>query len=248
MAVTHHNPMTPSKRIAIAASLLLSLTTLTSMGAEENLWNLVFSDLPAGQPLKEIPFGINCPGPQRVVTDADNTLVGSAAIGALTTTPLRFTKKTKTNYTPAFTLKADAPYNSGIITTEFDLILTDITVDAAAPVETLLSVPFMNDKGGSDYVLVVVSHGDSELSISLAGAKKSGTFKAGEVAHVKTVLDLSQHTFQAFLNGAPLTDLLQDETKYSTFLGLTIRDGTALGGNHGATFTAGIASLFVKHK
>ena len=239
--------MTIKKRIAIVASLILSVTTLASMGAEETLWNLVFKDLPPGQPLKEVPFGINCPGPQRVVTDADNTLVGSAAIGALTSTPLCFTKKTKTNYTPAFTLKADSAYNSGTITTDFDLIITDITVDASTPVETLMSVPFMNDKGGSDYVLVVVCQGNSQLSISVAGTKKSISFKPGEVVHVKTVLDLSQHTFQAFLNGAPLTDLLQDETKYSTFLGLTIRDGTALGGNHGATFTAGIASLFVRH-
>ena len=240
--------MTTKTRIAIAASLLLSVSTLVSMGADETLWNLTFKDLPAGQPLKEVPFGPNCTGPQRVVTDADNTLVGSAAVGALNTTPLCFTKKTKTNYTPAFTLKADSAYNSGTITTEFDLIINDITVDTGAPVETLMSVPFMNDKGGSDYVLVVVSQGSTQLSISLAGTKKSGSFKSGEVAHVKTVLDLGQHTFQAFLNGAPLTDLLQDETKYSTFLGLTIRDGTALGGNHGATFTAGIAGLTITHK
>ena len=240
--------MTHKIAIASITGLLLSLGTLLSAGAEETLWNITFKDLAPDQPLKEVTYTTPSDGPQRVIADAQNTLAGSKGIAALTGTPLRFEKKTTTNYAPSFILKAVTPYTTGVVTTTLDLIFDKVAISAPQPVETLMALPFMNDKGGSDYIVFIVGEGDSLLNVGLAGTKKALSFKPGEVAHLKTILDLDKHTFQIFLNDAPVSDPVQDNQKFSSFLGLTVRDGTAIGGNKGATFTAGIANLVVTHK
>ena len=228
---------------------ILLLTTAAPVQAEDTLWNLTFKDLKPGDTPKEVPYAAPCSGPQKVVTDAQNTLVGAKSDGTLTNA-LVFTKGSSTHYTPALTLKADTALTTGVITVNFDIFFDTVTPTADHPVATLMAFPFINDKNGSDYILVIACNGPGNLVLGGAGLKKGKTpadFKTGEAAHIKAVLDLNAHTFQAFLNGTPMADPEKDDTKFSTFLGLTVRDGTALGGNNGETFSAGIANLVITH-
>lgn len=229
------------------AVLLLSL--ISPAQAEDTLWNLTFKDLKPGETPKEVPYVAPCAGPQKVTTDAQNTLTGAKTLGTLTN-PLVFTKGSTTHYTPSMTLKADTAFTTGIITINFDIDFDSVTPAADHPVSTLMAFPFINANGGSDYILVIACNGPGNLVLGGAGLKKGKTpaeFKTGEVAHIKAVLNLNAHTFQAFLNGTPMADPEQDDTKFSSFLGFTVRDGTALGGDNGETFTAGIGSLVITH-
>ncbi len=235
--------------VVCLVSLLLLGGGLASVRADETLWNLNFKDLPAGQPPKEVPFTAPCAGPQKVTTDADNTLTGSPAVGSLTT-PLLFTKGSKTHYTPSLALRATAPISSGVITVNFDVLFDKVTPSADHPVETVMAFPFLDDQGGTQFLLAIVCQGPDSLllgGVALAKGKGSSVFKAGELAHIKAVLDLNQHTFQAFLNDVPMADPEHDDKKFASFLGFSIRDGTAVGGNNGATFTAGINNIVITH-
>jgi hypothetical protein len=243
--------MTNPTHLLVLTALLLSSLSLapSSARAEDTLWNLTFKDLKPGQALAEVPYAAPCSGPQKVTTDPQNTLAGGSAMDTLTN-PLVFDKESGTHYAPALTLKATSPFTKGIITVNLDVIFDKITPSAANPVETLVAMPFINGDGGSTYILVIACSGPNELTFGGAGLKKGATpstFPAGKVAHVKAVLDLNAHTFQAFLNDAPMADAEHDDAKFSSFLGFTIRDGTALGGNKGATFTAGIGNLVITH-
>jgi len=225
-------------RLIYLTVLLLSSLAASSARAEDTLWNLTFKDLKPGDALKEMPYSAGCPGPQKVTTTAQDTLAGAPTVGTLVS-PLLFDKETNANYTPSFTLKGTSPITSGVVTINMDILFDRVSPTAANPVETLMAMPFINGDGGAN-----------QLIIGGAGLKKWATpptFQTGTAAHLKMVLDLNQHTFQAFLNDAPMGDPEQDPTKFSSFLGFTVRDGTALGGNKGATFTAGIGNLVVTH-
>lgn len=231
------------------ATLLLAAFAPASARAGDTLWNLTFKDLKPGQPLAEVPYAAPCSGPQKVTTDAQNTLVGGKAMDSLAT-PLIFDKESGTHYAPALTLKATSAFTTGVITVNFDIDFDKITPSAAAPVETLMAMPFIDGDGGSTYILVIASSSATDLTLGGAGLKRGPTptnFTAGKVTHIKAVLDLNQHTFQAFLNDVPMAEAEHDDAKFSSFLGFTIRDGTALGGNKGATFTAGIGNLVITH-
>jgi hypothetical protein len=237
-----------SSLLILVAALVLSMAQ-TSAANADTLWNLSFAGLAPGQPLKEVAYSASCSGPQRVLVDASDSLTGTKALGTLTT-PLLFTKGGTTNYMPSLTLKATDPVAKGIITVTTDVLFDKITPSAASPVETLMAFPFIDGDGGSTYIVTIACSGADTLVMGGAGLAKwatTPTFAAGTVAHLKFVLDLNQHTFQAFLNDAPMGPAETDATKFTSFLGLTVRDGTALGGNHGATFTAGIGSLVVTH-
>ena len=233
--------------ILVAFSLGAALSSAAR--ADDILWKLDFKDIAAGKPLTEVPYAMPCYGPQKVVTDAQNTLVGAQTLDTLSPA-LVFTKGSNSHYTPAFTLRANGAISTGVVTVKFDVAFDAMTVDAAHPVETLMAVPFLNAQGGSDFVLVIVATGPNDLVLggsNLAKGKAPLKFKLGDVVHIKAVLDLDHHTFQAFLNDAPMADPEHDDQKFNNFLGLTVRDGTALGGNNGGTFTAGIANLVVSH-
>ena len=76
------------------AGLLLAGLALSSARGEEMLWNLSLNKLAPGQPLTAVPYVAPCAGPQKVLVDPDNPLVGAAAVGALTSSPLLFTAVT----------------------------------------------------------------------------------------------------------------------------------------------------------
>ena len=235
----------PASRLALSALLLTSL--LVSARAEETLWSLDFKNLKPGEAPTAAPFSAPSSSPQRVMTDAENTLVGAKAVGPLTS-PLLFDKESTSHYLPALFLKGTTPITSGVITVNFDLVFDHINASAEHPVEALMAFPFINGDGGSTFILVVASQGGSSLVLGGAGLKRGKTpvsFKPGEVGHIKAVLDLNAHSFQAFLNDVPMADAEVDEKKFVSFLGLTVRDGTALGGNQGATFSAGIGNLVI---
>jgi hypothetical protein len=236
-------------RLTLPGFLLLAALATSSARAEDTLWKLTFNDLKPGQALAEVPYAAPCAGPQKVTTDAQNTLTGGKAMDSLTT-PLVYTKGSGTHYAPALTLKASSPITSGVITVNMDVDFDKITPVDANPVEALIAMPFIDGDGGSTYILVIACSGATKLTLSGAGLKKGTSpteFMAGKVAHLKAVLDLNAHTFQAFLNDVPMAEPEHDDTKFSSFLGFTIRDGTALGGNKGATFTAGIGNLVITH-
>jgi hypothetical protein len=238
----------PTQLISLVTVLLCGLVS-TCVRADDILWNLTFKDLKPGQALAEVPYAAPCTGPQKVTTDAQNTLVGGKAMDTLTT-PLIFDKESGTHYAPALTLKGTSPITSGIVTVNLDVDFAKINDNPANPVETLMAFPFINGDGGSTYILVIACSGPTDLTLGGAGLKKGTTptnFTAGKVTHLKAVLDLNQHTFQAFLNDVPMAEAEHDDTKFSSFLGFTIRDGTALGGNKGATFTADIGNLVITH-
>jgi hypothetical protein len=228
------------------AGLFLS-GSLSPAKAEDVLWNLNFKNLAPGAPIAEAPFVPPSANPQKVTVDADNKLVGAKSVSTLAS-PLQFTKATTAHYTPAMTLLSDTPVTAGVITITFDLVMDQLSPSASHPVETLMAFPFLNDKGATDFLLVVGCSSPDSLFFNSLGAGKNQTavkFKPGEVVHVKAVLDLNKQTFQAFLNDTPLGDPVQDSQKFSAFKGFTIRDGTALGGNYGETFTAGIGNITV---
>ena len=231
--------------------VLLSFSLIAaSARAEDTLWNLTFKDLKAGQALAEVSYAAPCAGPQKVMTDAQNTLARGAAAMDSIATPLVYSKGSGTHYTPALTLKGSTPITSGVVTVNLDVDFDKITPVDANPVETLMAMPFIDGDGGSTYILVIACSGATKLTLAGAGLKKGSSpteFTPGKVAHIKAVLDLNQHTFQAFLNDVPMAEPEHDDTKFSSFLGFTIRDGTALGGNKGATFTAGIGNLVITH-
>jgi len=236
-------------RLTHLATLLVLGSTASSAHAEDTLWNLTFTDLKPGQALTEVPFAAPCSGPQKVTTDAQNTLVGAAAVGPLAPA-LVYDKESGSHYMPALTLKATTPFTAGIITVNLDVVFDTITPSAANPVETLMAMPFIDGDGGSTYILAIACSGPTSLTLSGIGLKKGSApanFTAGKVAHVKAVLDLNQHTFQVFLDDVPMAEAEHDDTKFSSFLGFTIRDGTAIGGNKGATFKAGIGNLVITH-
>ncbi len=235
------------QKTLITTVLLASFAALSASADELVLWDIKFKDLQPGQVLAEVPFSPGCTGPQRVMQSQENGLVGAQAVGTLSPA-LLYTKATSTNYTPSFILRAQKPYTTGIITISFDITFDRITPSEAA-VETLMAFPFMNALGGSDYVVLIAREGPGTLVVSGANLKKGSsktTFKINDVAHFKMVLDLNKHSFQTFVNEVPMSDEEQSDTKFNSFLGFTVRDGTALGGNHGTAFSAGIANLLVK--
>lgn len=228
---------------------LFSTLAFSSLHAEETLWNLDFKNLTPGQAPAEVAYAAPCDGPQKVTTDTSNTLTGGPAVGALMN-PLLFNKETNTHYTPSMTLKGSAPLNSGVITISFDLAFDHVNPTVAHPVETLMAFPLIAGDGGSPFIIVVAYQGDNTLVVGGTGLAKGpnpALFKVGEVAHLKAVLDLNQHTVQVFFDDVPIAEAAHDDTKFSSFLGFTVRDGTALGGNNGATFTAGIGNLLITH-
>jgi hypothetical protein len=229
----------------LLSTLLLTLS-LASLHAEDTLWNLTFKDLKPGTAPAEVPYAAPCAGPQKVSTDAQNTLLGAATLGTLQT-PLVFTKGSGSHYLPSLALKADKAIASGVVTVNFDILFDTIT-PGPQPVETLMAFPFVAGDGGTPYLLLIVANGD-KLIFAGEGVAKGAKLELarGTAAHVKTVLDLDKHTFQAFLNDAPLTPPEHDDTKFASFLGFTVRDGTAVGGDKGATFNVGIANLVITH-
>jgi len=236
-------------RLAGLASLLLASLVLSSARGEETLWNLSLKKLAPGQPLTVEPFVAPCAGPQKVVVDPDNPLVGAAAVGALTSSPLLFTKGSTAHYTPSFTLKANAPYSSGIITVKMDILFDKIVPVATHPIQTLVTFHFIDAQNASTFFPSIALQSPDTLWVS-SGLSKINTppqFKLGEVAHWKAVLDLDKHTIQFFLNDVPISPPDHDDAKLSSFLGLTIQDGSSLGGNYGETFSLGIANLIVTH-
>jgi hypothetical protein len=231
----------------LSTALLLAIC-FSPLRSDDTLWNLNFKDLKPGQAPTETPFTAPCAGPQKVSTDDANTLLGAATLGSLQS-PLVFTKGSTSHYLPSLALKAATPYTSGTITVNFDLLFDHIT-PGPQPVETLMAFPFLNAAGGTDFILIVAGTGDTKLTLAGEGVAKGekAEFTAGKVTHLQAVLDLDKHTFQAFLDNMPLGPAEHDDAKFSSFLGFTIRDGTAVGGNKGATFAAGIANLTVTHK
>ncbi len=239
---------TPHRFLSLAALSLLFAST-AARAADETLWNLTFKDLKPGQALAEVPFAAPCAGPQKVSVDAQDTLAGVASVGTMTS-PLLFTKGGSGHYLPAFTLKAASAYTTGVITASWDITFDKVTPTAARPVTTLMAFPFMNKDGGSDFIVLIGANGPTDLFVAGAGFAKGAKgqpFKAGDIAHLKAVLDLNAHTFQVFLGDVPLAQPEHDDAKFSSFLGFTVRDGTALGGNNGETFAAGISNLVVTH-
>jgi hypothetical protein len=239
---------TPHRFLGLAALSLLSITPL-ARAADETLWNLNFKNLKPGQALAEVPFSAPCSGPQKVSVDAQDTLAGAASVGTMTS-PVLFTKTGSGHYMPAFTLKAGEAYTSGVITASFDITFDKVTPTAARPVTTLMAVPFLDKDGGSSYVVVIGADSPTDLflaGVGFAKGAKGQAFKAGDIAHIKAVLDLNTHTFQVFLGDVPMAEPEHDDKKFASFLGLTVRDGTALGGNNGETFEAGISNLVVTH-
>lgn len=239
----------PISSFAFAAIAMLTCVFACSARAGDTLWDLNFKRLEPGKPLEEVSFSRNCEGPQKVVQTEADLLVGAKKVGKLSPA-LLFTKKTAANYTPAFTLKAPSPYTSGVITVTFDIVFDELVQTAKFPVETLISIPVLNAQGTAGYALVFVGEGSTSVLVSGSGVLEGGkrtTLKIGEVAHIKVVLNLDKHSFQAFVNDSPLGEEEPGEEKFADFLGLTVRDGTALGGNKGATFSAGIANFLVKH-
>ena len=234
-------------KASLLLSTLLFTASLVSLHAEETLWNLTFKDLKPGQAPAEVPYAAPCAGPQKASTDAQNTLLGAATLGALQT-PLVFTKGSGSHYLPSFALKADKAISSGVVTVNFDILFNNITA-GPQPVETLMAFPFVAGDGGTPYLLLIAASGSDNLVFAGEGVAKGGklNFTRGAAAHIKAVLDLDKHTFQAFLNDTPLSPPEHDDTKFASFLGFTVRDGTAVGGNKGATFDAGIANLVITH-
>lgn len=236
--------------LGLTALLLISVCATNSpVRAEDTLWNLTFKDLKPGQALAEVPFTAPCSGPQKVSVDAQDTLAGAKAVGTMAS-PLLFDKEGSGHYMPAFTLKAASAYTTGVITVSWDITFDKVTPTAARPVTTLMAFPFMNKDGGSDFIIVIGANGPTDLFMAGSGFAKGAKgqeFKAGDIAHIKAVLDLNAHTFQVFLSDVALAEPEHDDTKFSSFLGFTVRDGTALGGNNGETFNAGISNLVVTH-
>ena len=243
------------KRSVIHSSLFpfLALALILSASARfvraEVLWDINFKNLTENEPLQETSYQPGTTGPQQVVQDESNKLVGSKGISDISPA-LLFTKESDTNYTPSFTLKADSAFTSGIITLTYDVAFDTVSPSATSPVETLMAVGFLNGEGGTNYYLVIVGEGASTLIASgsniLKGAERT-TFRVGDTAHFKAVLDLNKRTFQAFLNGKELAPEEQDDSKFNSFIGITVRDGTALGGNHGAVYSAGVGNLKVTY-
>ena len=233
-------------KASLLLSTLLFTVSLASLQAEDTLWNLTFKDLKPGAAPAEVPYAAPCAGPQKVSTDAQNTLLGAATLGTLQT-PLVFTKGSGSHYLPSLALKADKAIASGVITINFDILFDNVTA-GPQPVETLMAFPFVAGDGGTPYLLLIAANGDT-LVFAGEGVAKGGklNFTKGTAAHIKAVLDLDKHTFQAFLNDVPLVAPEHDDAKFASFLGFTIRDGTAVGGNKGATFSAGIANLVITH-
>jgi hypothetical protein len=233
-------------KTSLLLSALLFTLSLASLPAETTLWNLTFKDLKPGAAPAEVPYAAPCAAPQKVSVDAQNTLLGAATLGTLQT-PLVFTKGTGSHYLPSLALKADKAIASGVVTVNFDILFDTVTA-GPQPVETLMAFPFVAGDGGTPYVLLIVANGD-KLVFAGEGVAKGAKleFVRGTAAHIKTVLDLDKHTFQAFLNDTALTPPEHDDAKFASFLGFTIRDGTAVGGNKGATFNAGIANLVITH-
>jgi len=232
------------KSSLLLPTLLLTIA-LSPLRADDTLWNLTFKDLKPGQAPAEVPYAAPCAGPQKVSTDAQNTLLGAATLGSLQT-PLVFTKGSDSHYLPSLALKADKALTSGVVTVQFDLLFDKIT-PGPQPVETLMAFPFVGGDGGTPFLLLVAVSGGDKLILGSEGAAKGASlsFTPGTAVHIKAVLDLDKHTFQTFLGDAPLAPPDHDDAKFGSFLGFTIRDGSAVGGNKGATFDAGIANLVV---
>lgn len=233
--------------LAPVATVLLIAACALPARAEDILWKLDFKDLKPGATPLATSFAAPCPAPQSITVDEQNTLAGAASVGTLSPA-LQFTKGSNAHYMPSLTLKADKAITSGVITLNMDVIFDQITPTANHPVETLMALPFIVKDGSSPYILLLACSGSSSLFLGEAGLTKPNpapTFSTGAPAHLKAVLDLDKHTFQAFLNDVPMGPPDHDDGKFSSFLGLTIRDGTALGGNNGATFTAGLGNIVV---
>jgi hypothetical protein len=233
------------KALLLLSTLLFTIS-FASLHAEDTLWNLTFKDIKPGAAPAEVPYAAPCAGPQKVSTDAQNTLLGAATLGTLQT-PLVFTKGSGSHYLPSLALKADKAIASGVVTVNFDILFDTVTA-GPQPIKTLMAFPFVAGDGGTPYLLLIAANGDT-LILAGEGVAKGGklNFARGTAAHIKAVLDLDKHTFQAFLNDAALTPPEHDDAKFTSFLGFTVRDGTAVGGNKGATFNAGIANLVVTH-
>jgi hypothetical protein len=232
---------------ALVLGLFLSLPASTY--ADDILWKLDFKDLAAGKPLTEVPYAMGCSGPQKVTIDADNTLLGVQSLDSLSPA-LQITKNSTSHYMPAFSLKSTGAIAAGVVTVKFDIAFDKMAPNADHPVETLMTVPFLNAQGGTDFSLLIVAQNANTLVLAGTGLAKAPapfTFKLGDVAHIKVVLDLDKHTCQAFLNDTAIAEPEHDDQKFGSFLGLTVRDGTALGGNYGGTFTAALANLVVSH-
>lgn len=248
MHCTHNLLLKPFMKIPSSAlTLLFAMLLFTPALAGDTLWKLDFKDLKAGDTPTAIPYTPSCAGPQSVAVDAQNTLAAKA-VGPLHPA-LQFVKASNAKYMPGLTLKANSPFTTGVIIVEMDVVFDQVT-PADHPVETLMAMPFLAGNGGSTFVLLIACSGPGNLFLGGAGLDKPKTpltFPTGTAAHVKAVLDLNQHTFQAFLNDTAMNPPEHDDTKFASFLGLSVRDGTALGGNSGATFSAGIANLTVTH-
>ncbi len=230
-------------------ALLMASLPAPALRAEETLWNVTFTDLKPGEAPKEAPFVAPSANPQRVTTDAQDTLAGASNVGALPSA-LLFTKGGSGHYLPALIFKGTTPITSGVITVKWDLAFDKVTPGADHPVTVLMAFPFINGKGGMEFIPLISCSGANDLFLGGAGFAKNAkplAIKIGDVAHLKAVLDLNQHTFQLFLNDIPWTEPEHDDAKFASFLGFTIRDGTALGGNNGEAFTVGIANLLITH-
>ncbi|MDR0534548.1 MAG: hypothetical protein LBH01_11405 [Verrucomicrobiales bacterium] len=225
---------------------IICLSTLFAVGlhASTTLWNLDFKDLQPGAALTEVPYADGCTGPQKVTVNDQCPLAGAKAVGTLSPA-LLYTKEGTAKYTPMFMLRGK-PQTSGVFTVSFDITFDRITAVPDKPVEALMIFEFVNGDGGFTHGMGIMREGSENLKLfTISGDKTAKTFKLNDVVHIKAVLDTNQHTFEVFLNDQPLGNAAKDDAKFSSFWGFKVRDGTAMGGNYGTGFTAGIGNLVI---
>lgn len=253
------------REIASAVHLLLPVVGaslfLSSVQAEDILWNLTFDEMKPGTALEAGPFDPPCEVPQKTYSDAANTLIVEAKSGDLGKNPLVFKKANTERYMPCFELSTKEEYSSGIVTVEWEFTIDELTFNAVnaqkedLEMETLLTFAIYNSPGGAAYRVSAVGKRGDELALNTEGftdathgrGPKLKPFSAGEIMRVKIVLNLSEQKAQVFVNDEPFTEELQGD-KFGIFHGFRVGDGTAVGGNYGSTFTASIDNIKISHQ
>lgn len=243
----------PRRLLCIPAIVVATASLgLSSLHAEEVLWDITFDEISSGAPLEGAAFTPPSAMPQKVSTDNDNTLIGASALGDQNKGPLVFKKGSQEKYLPNFELILPHELNSGVVTITWDLSIEEFLPNDRG--ETLMNFSVYGVPG-NDYRLTII--GDpSQMRVNTEGLKNPETeqspklhpFTLGEILHFRAVLDMNAHTFEVFINDEPFAEAFTDAEKFSFFKGFRIGEGTALGGNYGATFTAAIDNLKVTLK
>jgi hypothetical protein len=246
----------PPCRFAVLA-LFFGLSGVARAG--DVLWQLDFSNDPVGGTIEAAPYVHGAAVAQKVVTDEVNTLLVESALGPLLKKPLVYRKRGREAYSPRLELLAPGEgVSSGQVRISWELAIEDVMFDGtkddgtASSIETLMNFEVLPASGPSQLRLTVLGRRDGELQLQ-AGTFQSGTtssagpyfFKAGDVMSVIMNLDFDKHTASVTVKGEVLGESAADETKVASFRGLKISDGTAVGGNWGTTFTAGIDNIVV---